>query len=412
MAYLFNGATHVIRRADAVVQTWPLTMFARVRLPVVDTAEHVLVAIHEATVNNGVRMVVAFTGGSMKARIGSKAAGANANATTTTSISDTNWHTVTGEVIGSTGRQVWLDNGGTVFDGNARSPGVMTKTLIGATEDSGVLSGNVGHEIADAAIWSGTLSADDRAALNAGVSPALIRPDALEIYLPGLIGAHDQRGGAFTVIGATAVPHPRVYMPAPVRIIGVPDAASGVTGTLAATEGTDSTSLVGTVLVQGSLSSTEAADSASFSGDVIVQGLLAASEAADSASIAGNVLVQGSLSASEAADTASLTGNVSVQGVIAATEGADSASFSGEGLQVVTGSLAASESSDTAALLGQVLVQGTLNASEVADILAMTNVAPVPVPERRTSYASPVVQSTADSIQTTYASPAPTRTSE
>lgn len=209
MAFLFNGATHVLRRSDAVIQTWPLTMFCQVRLPSVDSTEHCLVAVHEATANNGFRMVLSFTGGAMKARMGTKAGGSNSNATSTTAVSDTNWHSVIGEVSASAARQVWLDNGGNASNGTILTPGTLTKTLIGATEDSGSLSTNVNHEVANAAVWQALLTADERAALTAGFSPLLIRPQSLKIFAPLVREPVELLGGAFTVTGATFVDNPR-----------------------------------------------------------------------------------------------------------------------------------------------------------------------------------------------------------
>ena len=238
MAYLFNGATHVIRRADAVLQTWPLTMHARVRLPSVDALEHCLFALHEATVNNGFRMVLSFTGGTMKARMGTKAGGSNANATTTTSVSDTNWHSVVGQVTGASARQVWLDNGGNASNGTSLTPGVLTKTLIGATEDSGVLSTNVNHEVAHVALWAGTLTTEERQALADGIPPIKIRPDILRFYWPGGPGTVDVLGDAMTVTGATEVDQPR--SPLPRRRVGtapVPTAGAPASYTLTAAAG-------------------------------------------------------------------------------------------------------------------------------------------------------------------------------
>ena len=237
MAYLFNGATHVIRRADAVIQTWPLTMVCRVRLPVVDSNEHCLVALHEATLNNGFRMVLSFTGGSMKARMGTKAGGVNNNATTTTAVGDTNWHTVVGEVSAANARQVWLDNGGNASSTTSLTPGTLTKTLIGATEDSGSLSTNVGHEIADAAILAGITTADERAAFAKGISPAIIWPRLIRVHADLIRGGAtiwERRGDPFTVTGATPVDHPRVYLPAHRKRLLKPSLPS-LTGTLTRT---------------------------------------------------------------------------------------------------------------------------------------------------------------------------------
>jgi hypothetical protein len=134
---------------------------------------------------------------------------------------------------------------------------------IGANETTGGgLAANVGHEIADIAVWAGTLTADERAALNAGVSPALIRPDILAAYWPGLAAEPDWLGDPFTTItGATKADHPRVYMAGKRRAA---KAFSLSAFTLSAAQGTYSYTgqaaafLVGTVLAsaQGSYSYT------------------------------------------------------------------------------------------------------------------------------------------------------------
>lgn len=225
MAFFFNGSTHVISRADALIQTWPLTMHGRIRLTASnDLLVHTILGILETSSNNGFRITVEGNGGTMKARCGSKASGSASNATTSTSISDTNWHSVVGEITAANARQVWLDNGGNVSNTTSLSPGTLVKTSVGALNNNGTLSGNVAHELADVAVWAGTLTADERAALSAGVSPLLIRPDILVIYLPLFRGASDLMGDVFTVTAATVVDHPRVYMPAPSRMIAKPSA--------------------------------------------------------------------------------------------------------------------------------------------------------------------------------------------
>ena len=225
MAYLFNGATHIINRADAVLQTWPITLHGRVRLSNSgDGLTHNILYLSEAASHNGFRILVELNTGTMKARCGTRAGGVAANGTTTTSISDSNWHSVIGEITSATARQVWLDNAGNGSNATSLTPGTLTKTVIGAQDSGGSLSGNVGHDLADLAVWSGTLTADERASLAAGVSPLLIRPDILEIYLPLMRGATDYMGSAFTVTNATVSDHPRVYMPG---YLGVVKTASG-----------------------------------------------------------------------------------------------------------------------------------------------------------------------------------------
>jgi hypothetical protein len=213
MAYHFNGATHQIIRSDAVVQTWPLTMHGRVRLPNSDSNEHFILALLESGTERGFYLRTAFTGGTQKARMASRDASTNSAATSTTSLTVGTWHSVVGSVTSATLREVWIDNAGSANSIVSVSPGTLAKTSIGANDAGGTLSANVDHELADIALWSAILGADDRAALAAGVSPALVRPDALELYVPLIRGGQDRRGGEFTINNATVADHPRVFMP-------------------------------------------------------------------------------------------------------------------------------------------------------------------------------------------------------
>lgn len=91
-----------------------------------------------------------------------------------------------------------------------------------------------------------------------------------------------------------------------------PAAAGGaVTGSLAATDGSDSAAFAGVVPITGTMAANDNADSASMSGKVLVSGALAAVETGqDTASISGgNEPVTGALAAAEAgSDVAALAG--------------------------------------------------------------------------------------------------------
>jgi hypothetical protein len=213
MAYHFNGATHQIIRSDAPIATWPITIHARVRLPTSDSNEHYICGFHESANGNGHYLRTSFTGGTQKLRMTSRDSGVNSAAQSTTSLTIGQWHSCVGEVTAAAARGSWIDNGGNGSNIVSISPGTLAKTSIGAFDAGGTLSSNVDHEVADVAMWSGLLSSDDRAALAAGVSPAFIRPDILEVYVPLIRGGQDKWGGAFTVNNATVVDHPRVFMP-------------------------------------------------------------------------------------------------------------------------------------------------------------------------------------------------------
>lgn len=154
------------------------------------------------------------------------------------------------------------------------------------------------------------------------------------------------------------------------QTFAIPAAASGSTGTLAATEsGSDTAALAGDVLVEGSLAATESgSDVAALAGDVYVSGTLAATESgSDVAAIEGTALIvsTGTLDATESgADTAEIVGVVLAQGTLAANDsGEDTAAITG--VVLVSGTLDATEAgSDTAVIAAVALVQGSLDATE------------------------------------------------
>jgi hypothetical protein len=160
----------------------------------------------------------------------------------------------------------------------------------------------------------------------------------------------------------------------------------GVTGTLTATEATDTAALSGSVVVSGALAVTGAADAAALSGAVGVTGALAVTGAADTAALSGSVTgvtgvlavtgapdtaafstgISGTLAATEAPpDSAALSGSVAVTGVLAVTGAPDTAALSGSvGAAAISGVLAATEAADNAALSGDVVVSGVLAVTE------------------------------------------------
>lgn len=168
---------------------------------------------------------------------------------------------------------------------------------------------------------------------------------------------------------------PPVGWGAPLALVGA--AASGSTGTLAATEsGADTAALVGVALVDGSLAATESgSDVAALIGVALVSGTLAATETGDDAAvIAGSVLAQGTLAATESgSDVAAIEGvtvNVATGSLAATESGSDTAEIAG--VVLARGTLAANDSGeDTAAITGVALVSGTLDATEAGSDTAV-----------------------------------------
>jgi hypothetical protein len=213
MAYLFSGSTDRVHRASTPHGAWPLSIFGRIRLPSVDSLEHCIAGLFESGVNNGYRLQVEFTGGALKARCAARDGGGASSATSTTTITDTAWHTVFGYFTDGTNRGVYLDNGGLGTGATSKVPGTLTKAVVGAQDSGGTITANSGHELADVAMWhTATITADERAALHAGVSPLLIRPTDLFFYCPLIRPNNDILGEAMTTVGTSVVEHPRVLM--------------------------------------------------------------------------------------------------------------------------------------------------------------------------------------------------------
>jgi len=370
MAYLFNGATHIINRADAVLQTWPITLHGRIRLTASnDGLDHTIIGLWETSLNNGFRLQIESSASTMKARCGTKAGGTASNATTTTSISDQNWHSVVGEITAANARQVWLDNGGNGSSSTSLTPGTLTKTSIGAFDSGGTLGGNVAHELADVAVWSGTLTADERAALSSGVSPLLIRPDILEIYLPLMRGGDDYMGAAFTVTNATVADHPRVYMPARPQVFKTA-AVSSITGTASITEAGDTVSAASALAIAGAASISEAGDTASSTSTLALAAALASTEAADTSSATGALAIVGTAAITEAGDTVSASGVgvVSISGTASITEASDTASSAGTLALAAVASI--TEAGDTVSGVGALAIRGLVAANENSDTVS------------------------------------------
>lgn len=371
MAFFFNGATHVLSRSGAALQTWPLTIHGLIRLTANnDGLDHCILGFWESGANNGFRLMVASQAGSMKVRVATKASGAASSASSTTAISDLNWHSAVGEITAANARQCWLDNAGNGSGTTSLTPGTLTKTTIGAQDSGGTIDSNIGHELANVAAWAGTLTADERAALAAGVSPLLIRPDILVLYLPGIRDAVDYMDAPFSVTGATVVDHPRVYMPSRAQQLVKTAASTGINGTASITEAGDTAAAVGTVALAAAASITESADTVSSTSTLAIAAALASTEAGDTASSASTLALAGAANIAEAGDTSSSTSTLAIAAALAATETGDTSSATGT--LAIVGAAAITEAGDTvsASGVGVVSISGTASITEADDTAA------------------------------------------
>lgn len=177
-------------------------------------AEEGLIWIGDETVGNVFHRLTLTTGSQV--RMAAQAGGSTSSATTSTTYSTSTWHHAfcTAASAGND-RSVYLDNGGVGNSTSTRNPAAFTRTSIGRKGD---LSPDAEFDgaIAEVGIWSVVLNATERGLLASGVSPLLIRPGSLLLYVP-MIGADyfDRIGGLTFSAGGTPTiqTHPPIIRP-------------------------------------------------------------------------------------------------------------------------------------------------------------------------------------------------------
>lgn len=138
---------------------------------------------------------------------GSTAARANSGG----SVTSGTWHHGGASFTATNVRAVYLDGARTDNSTSVTSYSAPDRTRIGT-----FLSGNShwSGQIAEVGIWNVTLTDDEMLILAAGFSPLVVRPSALQLYVPLWGGVFDYIGGkTFTDSGGTtdAGFHPRIY---------------------------------------------------------------------------------------------------------------------------------------------------------------------------------------------------------
>jgi hypothetical protein len=206
MAYLLNGTNQYFSLAinDLPVSAVPATMALRVQFASDASNNSTLIGIGATT---NVRLRVFRSTQIRLDAIDDAAAGGTAVAT-------------------NPGNSVWFSTAGT-FDTasriayvntssgtNTASTGAQTmdRFAFGARRQSTPFDYTKG-DIAEVAVWSAVLTADEIASLARGFKPSRIRPQSLAFYAPIVRDIHDLRNGRTITNNNTATvsDHPRVY---------------------------------------------------------------------------------------------------------------------------------------------------------------------------------------------------------
>lgn len=156
--------------------------------------------------------------------------------------------------------------------------------------------------------------------------------------------------------------------------------ASGVTGTMAATNGDDTSSASGTTTVKGTSAASNANDTMAASGAPTDSGTSAATSENDTMSASGTTTVVGTMVATNAGDSMSASGapGSAVAGTMTATNQDDS--MSAAGTTTVRGMMAAQAGNDTMGASGTPSVNGTMAAQNQNDTMSASGTAGPVIP--------------------------------
>ena len=222
MAREFNGTNQIYYSTTTPVTAAPLTLACWFYANDV-TSSRALLGVLNASVNNEYWLLFA-AGASVGDPVifrANTSAGA-ADASTTAGYTAGAWHHACGVGVSATDRTVYLNGANAGTSATSRTPSSVSRTSL-AARDHTTTDLYFDGLLAEVGIWSAALGAADVAALAKGMSPLLVRPDALAGYWPlrGKLSPEPDRlsGNEYALFNTpTAGAHARVFMPAPVQV--------------------------------------------------------------------------------------------------------------------------------------------------------------------------------------------------
>lgn len=213
MARAFASASsQYLARASAILTAAPLTIAGWFN-PTDTTARYLAGLFNNASGSN--RIGLLWSGGTdskLYAQI--QASGVLTNVATTVTASTGAWHHVGLVKSGAAAHALYLDGGNKVTDATSSTPTGLDATEFGTLNNGGSRSNYFNGLEAEWGVWNVALSDLEFMILAAGISPLLVRPDALVFYAP-LMGAYSPEIDLIghrdlTVTGATAAVHPPI----------------------------------------------------------------------------------------------------------------------------------------------------------------------------------------------------------
>jgi hypothetical protein len=207
MAYAFTGASNQHLTSAAPITAAPLTVSAWFYLNSAAANQ----AIACLTAGSTAQRFLLYTGG------GTLFWAANDTALSQTSInasfSADTWHHACAVESATNSRRVYANGTASSVSTGIRTPASVASLFIGIDRLNNGFQLPMTGRVADVAIWSAALTADEITSLSRGVSARLVRPQSLVFFAPLIRELQDlSRGITITNVNtATVIQHPRIY---------------------------------------------------------------------------------------------------------------------------------------------------------------------------------------------------------
>lgn len=214
MARSGDGTSGYLTTAEAVVSSYPLTMFCWFNWP--SAALNTLMAVSTDTSSGNFFAILVDASGANLSVLARVKDDSKSDAVTTATAATNTWHSAAAVFSSATDRRVYLNGGNVGTDTTSATPSGMNRTSVLKLVRLGSTTFAVG-QVAEVAIWNAALTPEEIAILARSFSPLylwrrlpnlvlyqdLIRP----LNRPGI-------GPAMTAMGTTTVDaHPRMILP-------------------------------------------------------------------------------------------------------------------------------------------------------------------------------------------------------
>jgi len=148
-----------------------------------------------------------------------------------------------------------------------------------------------------------------------------------------------------------------------------------VSGTIVATQASNTSSLTSALLFNGTISSTQNSNTATLTGTVTsagVSGTIVATQDSNTSVLTGVETFVGTLSVTQASNTASVSGTETYSVVVLATQADNQASITAS--ETFNGSIGATQAANTASVSGNVLlnITGVIGATQAGNVAHLT----------------------------------------